>query len=77
MRNCLAGITAYSLISSAPDSIVKNDSVSRAIVKGILDGDLLVAFEMLPLDAQTELAKAVNTDVDTLLANLRTLRGFE
>ncbi|GJN92589.1 hypothetical protein Rhopal_005620-T1 [Rhodotorula paludigena] len=57
--------------------IVKNDSVSRAIVKGILDGDLLVAFEMLPLDAQTELAKAVNTDVDTLLANLRTLRGFE
>ncbi|GAA6007203.1 cleavage/polyadenylation factor CFT1 [Rhodotorula paludigena] len=57
--------------------IVKNDSVSRAIVKGILDGDLLVAFEMLPLDAQTDLAKAVNTDVDTLLANLRTLRGFE
>ncbi|BGP09960.1 mRNA cleavage and polyadenylation factor subunit [Rhodotorula toruloides] len=57
--------------------IVKNDTVSRAIVKGILDGDLLAAFEMLPLERQVELAEAVGTDADTVLANLRNLRGFE
>ncbi|BGP01928.1 mRNA cleavage and polyadenylation factor subunit [Rhodotorula toruloides] len=57
--------------------IVKNDTVSRAIVKGILDGDLLAALEMLPLERQVELAEAVGTDADTVLANLRNLRGFE
>ncbi|BGP26347.1 cleavage and polyadenylation specificity factor subunit 1 [Rhodotorula toruloides] len=57
--------------------IVKNDSVSRAIVKGILDGDLLAAFEMLPLERQVELAEAVGTDADTVLANLRNLKGIE
>ncbi|GAA5944861.1 hypothetical protein JCM3775_003540 [Rhodotorula graminis] len=57
--------------------IVKNDSVSRAIVKGILDGDLLATFETLPLEYQNELAAAVGTDADTVRANLRNLRGFE
>ncbi|BGP50192.1 mRNA cleavage and polyadenylation factor subunit [Rhodotorula kratochvilovae] len=57
--------------------IVKNDSVSRAIVKGILDGDLLGSFEALPLEYQNELAGAVGTDADTVRANLRNLRGFE
>ncbi|POY73837.1 hypothetical protein BMF94_3096 [Rhodotorula taiwanensis] len=57
--------------------IVKNDSVSRAITKGILDGDLLAAFEQLSLDQQLELAEAVGTDPDTVLANLRNLRGYE
>lgn len=61
----------------ASRSIVKNDTVSRAIVKGVLDGDLLTAFEMLPLERQVELAEAVGTDADTVLANLRNLRGFE
>ena len=59
------------------DRIVKNDSVSRAITKGILDGDLLAAFEYLSLDQQMELAQAVGTDPDTVLANLRNLRGYE
>ncbi|GAA5901725.1 hypothetical protein JCM8208_003569 [Rhodotorula glutinis] len=57
--------------------IVKNDSVSRAIVKGILDGDLLATFETLALEYQNELAAAVGTDADTVRANLRNLRGFE
>lgn len=63
--------------SPSPCSIVKNDSVSRAIVKGILDGDLLATFETLPLEYQNELAAAVGTDADTVRANLRNLRGFE
>ncbi|GAA5885680.1 hypothetical protein JCM16303_003111 [Sporobolomyces ruberrimus] len=57
--------------------IVKNDTVSRAITKGILDGDLLSRFEYLSLDIQTELALYCGTDVDTVLANLRTLRVYE
>lgn len=32
---------------------------------------------MLPLERQVELAEAVGTDADTVLANLRNLRGFE
>lgn len=51
--------------------------MSRAITKGILDGDLLAAFEQLSLDQQIELAQAVGTDPDTVLANLRNLRGYE
>ncbi|GAA5965654.1 hypothetical protein JCM3765_000915 [Sporobolomyces pararoseus] len=57
--------------------IVKNDTVSRAITKGILDGDLLSKFEYLSVDVQTELAKVCGTDVDTVLANLRNLRVYE
>lgn len=59
------------------DSIVKNDTVSRAISKGILDGDLLARFEYLPVDLQTDLAANCGTDVDTVLANMRTLRVYE
>ncbi|GAA5941609.1 cleavage/polyadenylation factor CFT1 [Sporobolomyces koalae] len=57
--------------------IVKNDTVSRAISKGILDGDLLARFEYLPVDLQTDLAANCGTDVDTVLANMRTLRVYE
>lgn len=57
--------------------IVKNDTVSRAITKGILDGDLLSKFEYLSLDLQTELALNCGTDADTVLANLRNLRVYE
>lgn len=53
--------------------IVKNDSVSRAITKGILDGELLAEFEALPLGRQVELTKSVGTDPDTVLANLKGL----
>ncbi|KAI5476013.1 cleavage and polyadenylation specificity factor subunit 1 [Pseudohyphozyma bogoriensis] len=53
--------------------IVKNDSVSRAITKGILDGELLARFEWLSLDKQLALAEMVGTDVDTTALNLRNL----
>ncbi|GAA5859437.1 hypothetical protein JCM8547_006821 [Rhodosporidiobolus lusitaniae] len=57
--------------------IVKNDTVSRALQRGILDGDVLASFEYLSLDLQTELAEACGTDADTVRANLRSLRGWE
>lgn len=54
--------------------IVKNDSVSRAISKGILDGELLAEFESLPLDLQVDLTALIGTDPDTVLLNLRNLQ---
>jgi cleavage and polyadenylation specificity factor subunit 1 len=57
--------------------IVKNDTVSRALQRGILDGDVLASFEYLPIDLQTDLAAAANTDPDTVRANIRSLRGWE
>ncbi|GAA5973411.1 hypothetical protein JCM11641_006446 [Rhodosporidiobolus odoratus] len=57
--------------------IVNNDTVSRALTKGMLDGDLLAQFEYLPIDRQTDLAEACGTDADTVRANLRGLRGWE
>ncbi|GAA5823369.1 hypothetical protein JCM11251_007584 [Rhodosporidiobolus azoricus] len=57
--------------------IVKNDTVSRALQKGILDGNVLAQFVYLPVDRQTELAEACGTDADTVRANLRSLRGWE
>lgn len=56
--------------------IVKNDSVSRAITKGILDGELLAEFEWLPLQRQVELCSSIGTDPDTVLLNLRNLSSW-
>lgn len=48
--------------------------VSRAISKGVLDGELLAEFENLPLDRQLELTAQIGTDPDTVLLNLRNLQ---
>ncbi|KAL8292101.1 hypothetical protein RQP46_001567 [Phenoliferia psychrophenolica] len=53
--------------------MVKNDSVSRAITKGVLDGELLAEFEWLPLDLQMLLTDLIKSDPDTISANLRNL----
>lgn len=53
--------------------MVKNDSVSRAITKGILDGELLAEFEWLSLDLQMLLTDLIKSDPDTISANLRNL----
>jgi cleavage and polyadenylation specificity factor subunit 1 len=56
--------------------MVKNDSVSRAITKGILDGELLAEFERLPFDQQMEITNSIKTDPDTVLLNLRDLAAW-
>ena len=43
------------------------------MTKGILDGELLAEFEMLPLDRQIELTSQIGTDPDTVVLNLRDL----
>lgn len=50
--------------------------MSRAITKGILDGELLSEFERLPLDQQYELTTPLGTDPDTVLLNLRDLAAW-
>ena len=56
--------------------MVKNDTVSRAITKGVLDGELLARFQDLSLDKQMALAGAVGTDPDTVLLNMRNLAAW-
>ncbi|KIO33745.1 hypothetical protein M407DRAFT_229600 [Tulasnella calospora MUT 4182] len=52
---------------------VRNDTVSRALTKGILDGNLLSAFVDLPVVRQIEAAKTIGTERDVVLDDLRTL----
>lgn len=55
---------------------VRNDTVSRSINRGILDGELLARFEMLSIDQQEEAARLVSSDRETILLNLANLRGM-
>lgn len=50
--------------------------MSRALTKGVLDGELLAAFEALPTDRQLALTAQINTDPDTVLLNLRNLNHW-
>ncbi|KAG9025986.1 mRNA cleavage and polyadenylation factor subunit [Tulasnella sp. UAMH 9824] len=52
---------------------VRNDTVSRPLTKGILDGNLLSAFGDLPVVRQIEAAKTIGTDRDVVLDDLRIL----
>lgn len=56
--------------------VVRNDAVSRAVVRGVLDGELLKRFEGMGVAEQGALAGAVGTDPDTVLGNLRGVGGW-
>ncbi|KAI9608185.1 hypothetical protein KEM48_003453 [Puccinia striiformis f. sp. tritici PST-130] len=55
---------------------VRNDMVSRAINRGILDGELLMKFELLSISQQREIASLAGSDRETVLVNLQNLRGL-
>ncbi|OAV95953.1 hypothetical protein PTTG_04786 [Puccinia triticina 1-1 BBBD Race 1] len=55
---------------------VRNDMVSRAINRGILDGELLMKFELLSITQQKEIASLAGSDRETVLVNLLNLRGL-
>jgi len=55
---------------------VRNDMVSRAINRGILDGELLMKFELLSISQQMEIASLAGSDRETVLVNLLNLRGL-
>ena len=41
---------------------VRNDYVPRPLSKGIIDGNLLLVFEDLPLDRQNEITRQIGSD---------------
>ena len=43
-------------------SIARNDKVSKPLSKGILDGNLLRHFEILPISRQQEITKEIGMD---------------
>jgi cleavage and polyadenylation specificity factor subunit 1 len=53
---------------------VKNDYVSRPLSNGILDGNLLVAFEELPVVKQIEMTQQIGAERDKILDDLLKLR---
>ncbi|KAG8954872.1 mRNA cleavage and polyadenylation factor subunit [Tulasnella sp. 424] len=52
---------------------VRNDTVSRSLTKGILDGNLLAAFGDLPVARQIEAAKTIGTGREVVLDDFRML----
>ncbi|KAI5121116.1 hypothetical protein M0805_002789 [Coniferiporia weirii] len=55
--------------------IVRNDAVSRPLTKGILDGNLLAAFEELPISRQNEITRPIGTERLTMLKDWTALSG--
>ena len=47
--------------------IVRNEHVWKPLSKGILDGNLLRAFEELPLSRQNDITRQIGTDRATVL----------
>lgn len=43
------------------DRIVRNDTVSKPLFKGVLDGQLLAAFEELGVQGQQETTRQIGT----------------
>lgn len=55
--------------------IVKNDSVSKPLSKGLLDGNLLAAFESLPITKQDEVTRQIGTERTVVLRDWISLRA--
>ncbi|KAI8451017.1 CPSF A subunit region-domain-containing protein [Phakopsora pachyrhizi] len=55
---------------------VRNDMVSRAINRGILDGELLNKFELLSINQQKQISSLAFSDRETVLINLTNLRSL-
>ncbi|THH10614.1 hypothetical protein EW145_g1206 [Phellinidium pouzarii] len=55
--------------------IVRNDSVSRPLMKGILDGNLLAAFEELPISRQNEITRPIGMERLAVLKEWTAMNG--
>ena len=56
-------------------SIVRNDFVSKPLTKGILDGNLLAAFDDLPITQQNEVTRQIGTERATVAKDWLSLAG--
>lgn len=64
-------IPHHAALNPRAHRFVRNDYVSRSLSKGVLDGLLLVAFEMLSSKSQFEIAKRIGHTKPELLDALR------
>ncbi|KAJ7747964.1 CPSF A subunit region-domain-containing protein [Mycena maculata] len=55
--------------------IVRNDFVSKPLSKGILDGNLLMQFEGLPITRQNEMTRQIGTERTQILRDWMALAG--
>jgi len=55
--------------------IVKNEYVSKPLSKGVLDGNLLMHFEALPIARQNEMTRQIGTERAVVLHDWITLSG--
>ncbi|KZT18929.1 hypothetical protein NEOLEDRAFT_1142724 [Neolentinus lepideus HHB14362 ss-1] len=55
--------------------IVRNDYFSKPLTKGVLDYNLLVQFEALPVDRQNEMTTQIGTERTTVLRDWMTIGG--
>ncbi|EGF98089.1 uncharacterized protein MELLADRAFT_96156 [Melampsora larici-populina 98AG31] len=55
---------------------VRNDLVSRAMNRGIIDGEIIERFGALKLDEQDSIGKLAGSDRNTILINLNNLKGI-
>ncbi|CAK5269347.1 unnamed protein product [Mycena citricolor] len=55
--------------------IVRNEFVSKPLSKGILDGNLLVHYENLPISRQNEMTRQIGTERGQILRDWTTLTG--
>lgn len=56
-------------------SIVHNDRVARPLTKGVLDGNLLSAFEDLPIARQDEVTRQIATERAVVMKDWVSLGG--
>ena len=61
--------------TSCSTRIVRNDFVSKPLSKGILDGNLLAAFEGLSVTKQNEMTRQIGTERGVVLRDWITLGG--
>lgn len=55
---------------------IRNDLVSRAMNRGIVDGAVLEWFEKLNIGKQNEIGGLAGSDRETVLVNMANLKGF-
>lgn len=55
--------------------IVRNDSVSKPLSKGMLDGNLLAAFQDLPVSRQIEITRQIGTERGIVLKDWNSVDG--
>jgi cleavage and polyadenylation specificity factor subunit 1 len=72
---CWFSISTEVATNMAPRT-VRNDTLSRPLTKGILDGELLDVFDGLELERQVEMTKQIGTDREIVLGDLAALIGL-